>query len=205
MTIAPVVISNTITYQMNRLNEVIDAINNGKLNFVTIATEASLPSPASAVSQVYIITNHTVIRQPVLAVIAGSAWYFTILRQNTINGTTVWKLESAEIGTGVVANKVVYVDSSGVFQLADPTDSTKKGIAIYTANGALVFNGLYNNSSLSLTVGADYYYDSTGSLTTTIGNGLIGKAINSTTLLIASIGSGGGSSAESTLLSYWMS
>lgn len=205
MTIAPVATSNTIEFQRNRINELIDAVNSGSINFISIATEASLPSPASAESNIYVIANHTRIKGPVLAVLSNSSWAFSVLKFETINGNTFYRLEAGNVGSGVVINKVVYVDSSSVWQLADSANTNKHGIAIFGPNNTLILNGIYYNATLSLTPGANYYYDSTGSLTTTITPGLIGKAIDANTLLIASIGGGGsGSSAESILLTYWM-
>lgn len=205
MVIANVGTTNTIEFQRNRINEVIDAINTGSINFATIETEASLPSPISSTINFYIIRNHTRIKGPVLAVLSNSAWSFSVLKYETINGNTFYRLSAGEIGAGVNVNKVVYVDGSGVWQLANSNDPTKQGVAIFGSNNTLILNGIYYNATLSLTPGANYYYDDTGSLTTTVTAGLIGKAINSTTLLIASIGGGGsGSSSDTILLTYWM-
>lgn len=205
MTIATVSPSSTIEFQRNRINDTINAINNGDINFTLIETEASLPSPASAATNLYIIKNHTRIKSPALAILSNSSWSFTPLKSEVINGNTIYKVNAGELGAGVAVNKVVYVDGSSIWQLADPTNPAKQGIAIFGSNNTLTLNGIYYNATLSLTPGADYYYDATGSLTTSVTTGLIGKAINTNTLLIASIGGGGGgSSSESILLTYWM-
>ena len=206
MTISPLILNNTFQEQMNTINELIDWINNGKLNFQSILNESLLPAPALADHNFYIIQNHTKIKGPALALLISGTWFFISLQLYVSHGKVQLNRTVSDFGVGVVVNKVVYKDETTTkWELANPNDVTKQGIAIVGPDNTLIFTGEYENDGLTLVPGVKYYYDITGSITSTITNGFIGIADTDHKLLIAGMGSGGsGSTSESMIHDFFM-
>lgn len=184
--IAKVQLSDTINYQRNRINEIVDEVNQSTgSSIIIVETEADLPSAAAALSNTYIIKNHTVEKGAVFACIVNGVYKYVPLKSDPMNANTFIYVSGLNLGQGVVANKCVYLDSGGIWQLADSTDPSKYAVGIVGTNsGFIILNGTYYNSSLNLTTGSTYYYDNSGNLTVTETNGVAGAAINNKTLSV---------------------
>ena len=180
--IAKVQIENTFDYQRNRINDAIDVINNMRDGVVEVNTEASLPSPSSAPTNIYLIKNHSQYKGSVLALLNGSSYIMVPLRNDPINSNNYAYYTSADFGSGIAINKLVYLDSTKHWQLADCTNSGKKAMGIVGPYNSVVLSGIVKSTGLTLTPGATYYYDNTGTLTTTQTNGYVGFALDTNIL-----------------------
>jgi hypothetical protein len=180
--IAKVQLTNTFDYQRNRINDAIDVINNMRDGILEVNSEANLPAPASAPSNIYLIKNHTKYKGAVLALLNGSSYTMVPLKNDPINSNAFIYSTAGSLGTGVAVNKFVYLDGNKVWQLADCTDNSKKALGIVGPYNAIILSGIVQSAGLSLTPGATYYYDNTGSLTTTPTLGYAGIALDTTVL-----------------------
>lgn len=180
--IAKVQLTDTVDYQRRRINEALDVINGLSDGILTVNTEANLPSPSSATSNIYLIKNHTKYKGSVLALLNASSYVMVPLRNDPMNSNSYAYYAIGDFGPNVGINKLVYLDSNKKWQLADSTDSSKKAMGIVGPYNSIVLSGLVQSAGLSLTPGATYYYDNTGSLTTTVTNGYVGYALDTNIL-----------------------
>ena len=199
-------LSNTINEQMNTINQLVDWINNGKLNFSSIANESLLPSPVSADQNFYIIQYHSKILGPALALLINNGWQYVSLKINVNHGKIQLNREAADFGTGVIINKVVYKDETTTkWELANPNDISKQGIAIVGASNTLIFSGEYEDIGLTLVPGKKYYYDIAGTITGSQTSGFIGIADSDHKLILGGFGgSGSGSVSETMIHDFFM-
>lgn len=182
--IAKVKLSDTVDYQRNRLNEVIDVANTSNSNITVLENETNLPDPSSATTNIYLIRLHTKYKGPVIATLINNIYKFAPLKNDVINGNSYIYVDSTQLGTGVSINKCVYLDTSGVWKLADSTDETKIAEGIVGPYNSIILGGIVTSASLNLIPGTLYYYDNVGTLSSTPSNGKVGVALNNTTLVI---------------------
>lgn len=182
--IAKVKLSDTVDYQRNRLNEVIDVANTSNSNITVLENETKLPDPSVATANIYLIRLHTKYKGPVIATLINNIYKFAPLKNDVINGNSYIYVDSTQLGTGITINKCVYLDTNGVWKLADSTDESKIAEGIVGPYNSIILGGIVTSSSLNLTPGLLYYYDNTGSLTSTQTSGKVGLALNTNTLII---------------------
>lgn len=183
--IQTVQLTNTIDYQRQRLNDGINLIN-GLSDFIPEAlTEAQLPTPASATTNIYLVRNHTIFKGAVLATIIDGQYRYQNIKIDPRSGNNFITVESSQLGTGVVANKVVYLDASGVWQLADCDNVVKYGQGFVGSNNTIIFGGQIYSGLLSLVTGTLYYYNTVGTVVSTATNGRLGVALDEHTLNIS--------------------
>lgn len=180
--IAKVQLSDTFDYQRRRINEALDVINNLKDGVLEVATEANLPSPASATSNIYLIKNHTKYKGAVLALLNENSYTMVPLKNDPINANHHIYSAQANFGIGATVNKFVYLDSNKIWQVADCTNDSKKAMGIVGSYNSVILSGIVYNAGLSLTPGTVYYYDNNGSLTSTPTNGYAGVALDTNIL-----------------------
>lgn len=180
--ITQVQLANSIDFQRQRLNEAIDDLNLGNTSISSVNTEASLPSVGSATANIYLIKNHTTYKGSVLALIVDSAYKFIPIKFDPRNGNSYIYVSIGQLGSGVNFGKCVYVDTSGIWQLADSTNSAKYPIGIVGPNNSIILGDTFYNDSLSLTTGTLYYCSETGTLTDTVTPVQMGTALDSHTL-----------------------
>ena len=176
--ISKVQLTDTIDYQRKRINDALDVINNLREGIIEVANEAALPSPNAATSNIYMIRYHTKYKGTVLALLNASSYVMIPLRNNPINSNIYAYYTPSDFGTGVELNKLVYLDSNKIWQLADCTDDNKKAIGMVGPYNTIILTGLVQSAGLNLTPGTTYYYDNTGSLTTTVTTGYVGYALD---------------------------
>ena len=180
--IAKVQLSDTVDYQRRRINDALDVINNLRDGILEVATEANLPPPSAAPSNIYLIKNHTKYKGAVLALLNGNSYTMTPLRNDPVNSNSYAYYTAGSFGIGAAINKMVYLDANKVWQLADCTDDSKKAMAIVGPYNSVILSGLVKSEGLNLTPGTTYYYDNTGSLTDTPTNGYVGYALDTNVL-----------------------
>lgn len=180
--ITQVQLTDSIDFQRQRINESIDALNTGNTSISVVNTESSLPSVGSATANIYLIKNHTTYKGSVLALIVDSAYKFIPIKFDPRNGNSYICVSIGQLGSGVNFGKCVYVDTSGIWQLADSTNATKYPIGIVGPNNSIILGDTFYNSALSLTTGSLYYCSSTGTLTSSVTPVQMGTALDSHTL-----------------------
>ena len=176
---------STILYQMNRLNDVIKAVNAGSTSGISVVeTEANLPTPTAAQTNMYLVKEHSKYKGPAIAALINNVYKFSPLKNDVINGNTFIYIDSAYLSIEATLNKCVYLTSGGNWNVADSTDPTKYALGIVGPYNSIILGGVVTSSGLNLETGQVYYYDSTGSLTKTVTNGRVGIALNSNTLAV---------------------
>lgn len=185
MAISQVNTSDTILYQMNRLNDVIKAVNAGSTSGISVVeTESNLPTPTSAQTNMYLVKKHSKYKGPAIAALVDSVYKFSPLKNDVINGNTFIYVESADLSIEATLNKCVYLSNTGIWNLADSTNPAKYALGIIGPYNSIILNGIITSAGLNLETGQVYYYDSTGTLTKTVTNGRAGVALNKNTLAI---------------------
>lgn len=157
----------------------------GSSSINTVNSEIELPPIATATSNLYIVKNYTTFKGPAMAAIVDGNYRYSPLKIDPGNGNTFIYVESSSLGSGVGANNLVYLDSNGIWQLANYQLPDKFAQAFLSSNNILVFGGVINLSTGTLVPGQRYYCSSVGTLTTAANANRIGFALNSTTLQIA--------------------
>lgn len=180
--IAQVQLSDTFDYQRKRINDAIDVVNSMGGGITEVASEASLPDPASATSNVYLIRNHTKFKGAALAALINSVYKITPLKNDVMNSNQFIYVEASQLSSLASINKCVYLDSNGVWQLANSSDPNKYAQGIVGPYNSVVLGGILYSTGLNLSVGATYYYDNEGNLTITPTIGKVGAAIDEHTL-----------------------
>lgn len=182
--IAKVQLTDTIDFQRQRINDLIDQTNVGSSNIIELDSEANLPSVTSASTNMYLIKQHSSYKGAVLATIVNNTYKYAPLKTEIINGNTYVYVTASQLGSGVSLNKLVYIDSAGVWQVADSTNLNKRAIGIMGMNNAVILAGVVYSNGFNLNPGTTYYYNNTGSVTSTPTMGRIGLAIDSHTLVL---------------------
>lgn len=182
MAITKVELIHDIDFQRKRINESIDELNAGNSSIATVNTEASLPSISAATANIYLIKNHSTYKGSVLALIVDSAYRFIPITFDPRNSNSFIYITLEQMGTGVSFGKCVYLDASGIWQLADSTNPDKYPIAIVGPNNSIILGDTFYNSALNLTTGTLYYCANDGTLTSDVTPVQMGTAINNHTL-----------------------
>lgn len=182
--IAKVQLTDTIDFQRQRINDLIDQTGAGSVNIVEVESEANLPSAASAPTNIYIIKQHSSYKGAVLATVVNNTYKYSPLKTEIINGNTYVYVTAEQIGSNISLNKLVYLDSSGVWQVADSTNPNKHAVGIMGMNNAIILSGIVYSNAFDLTPGATYYYNEQGIITDTKTTGRIGLAIDNRTLAL---------------------
>lgn len=180
--IAQVQLSDTFDYQRKRINDAIDIVNNMGGGITEVASEASLPDPSSATSNVYLIRNHTKFKGAALAALINGVYKITPLKNDVMNSNQFIYVDSIQLSSLASINKCVYLDSNGVWQLANSSDPNKYAQGIVGPYNSIILGGILYSAGLNLSIGATYYYDNDGNLTTTPTIGKVGVAIDENTL-----------------------
>lgn len=180
--IAQVQLSDTFDYQRKRINDAIDIVNSMGGGITEVASETSLPDPASATSNVYLIRNHTKFKGAALAALINGIYKITPLKNDVMNSNQFIYIDAAQLSSSASINKCVYLDSTGVWQLANSSDPNKYAQGIVGPYNSIILGGILYSAGLNLIKGATYYYNSTGSLTTEETIGKVGVALDSHTL-----------------------
>lgn len=183
--IAKVKLSDTVDYQRNRLNEVIDVANTSNSNITVLENETNLPDPTISTTNIYLIRLHTKYKGPAIATLINNIYKFAPLKNDVINGNSYIYVDSTQLGSGASINKCVYLDVSGVWKLANSEELDKAAQGIVGPFNSIILNGVVTSSSLDLVTGTIYYYDNTGSLTTQNTQGIVGVALNKNTLYVS--------------------
>ena len=176
--ISKVQLTDTIDFQRRRINEAVDIINNMRDGIIEVANEAALPTPTAATSNIYLIRYHTKYKGTVLALLNANSYVMVPLRNNPINANHYGYYTANDFGTGVTINKLVYLDSNKIWQLADCSDENKKAMGIVGPFNSVILSGLVQSAGLNLTPGTVYYYDTTGNLTDVPTIGYVGYALD---------------------------
>lgn len=180
--IAKVQLTDTVDFQRRRINEAVDIINNMRDGILEVATEAALPSPAAATSNIYLIRKHSRYKNTVLALLNGTS-YLMIPSKNDVNSSNQYLyLDNASLASGVTINQFVYLDNNGVWQAADSSDENKKAMGMVGPYNSIILSGIVNSAGLNLVPGTVYYYDTTGNLTDVPTLGYAGVALDTTIL-----------------------
>lgn len=180
--IAKVQLSDTFDYQRRRINDALDVINNLRDGVIEVATEANLPSPTSAPSNIYLIKNHTKYKGTVLALLNNNTYTMVPLKNDPINANQYIYSAQENFGPGATVNKFVYLDSNKVWQLADCTNVSKKAMGIVGPYNSVVLSGIVQSAGLNLNPGTIYYYDNSGTLTSNPTDGYAGVALDTNIL-----------------------
>ena len=176
--ISKVQLTDTVDFQRRRINEAVDIINNMRDGILEVANEAALPTPAAATSNIYLIRYHTKYKGTVLALLNANSYVMVPLRNNPINANHYEYYTANDFGTGVTINKLVYLDSNKIWQLADCSDESKKAMGIVGPFNSVILSGLVQSAGLNLVPGTVYYYDTTGNLTDVPTIGYVGYALD---------------------------
>lgn len=176
--ISKVQLTDTIDFQRRRINEAVDIINNMRDGILEVANEAALPTPTAATSNIYLIRYHTKYKGTVLALLNANSYVMVPLRNNPINANHYRYYTANDFGTGVTINKLVYLDSNKIWQLADCSDESKKAMGIVGPFNSIILSGLVQSAGLNLVPGTVYYYDNTGNLTDVPTIGYVGYALD---------------------------
>lgn len=151
----------------------------GSIPFVQ--TEESLPEVATAPFSVYSVVYHTELKTAALAVRTTTGWQFCVAD----SGEGGKSFDPGLFDENVEFGSLVYFDAtSGLFKLADGTDSTKGFDGIKGSSNNIINSGIFRNPSWSLTPGMKYYASASGALTTTINNFYVGKAVDAHSILL---------------------
>ncbi len=180
--IAQVQLSDTFDYQRRRINDAINIVNSMGGGITEVASEATLPDPSSATSNMYLIRNHTKFKGAALAALINGVYKITPLKNDVMNSNQFIYVESAQLSPLATVNKCVYLDSAGVWQLASPENPNKYAQGIVGPYNSVILGGILYSAGLNLTVGSTYYYDATGTLTTEETIGKVGIALDANTL-----------------------
>jgi hypothetical protein len=182
-------LTDQVNVLRNRVNDLIINLNNGYNSIAVIASEASLPLVAERESDFYLIREHTVTKQPAVAYVVDTAWFFDTIEKYPYLTAQYKPVDASLIGSGVITNKVVFKSATtGKWELASGTVDDKNPMAIVGIDNNLVFSGMYYSSSLSLTPGSRYYCDNVGQLTTTANNYYVGTAVDTKNILLDGFG-----------------
>ena len=180
--IAQIQSSDTFDFQRKRINDAIDIVNSMGGGIAELETEANLPDPSAAASNIYLIRNHSKFKGAALAALINGVYKITPLKNDVINSNQFIYVDDAKLASSVTINKCVYLDSTGVWQLADPSNPNKYAQGIVGPYNSIILGGILYSSSLNLSVGATYYYDNNGNLTLAPTIGKVGVAIDANTL-----------------------
>lgn len=180
--IAQIQSSDTFDFQRKRINDAIDIVNSMGGGIAELESEANLPDPSTATSNIYLIRNHTKFKGAALAALINGVYKITPLKNDVMNSNQYVYINADQLSSLATINKCVYLDSTGKWQLADPSDPNKYAQGIVGPYNSIILGGVLYSPSLNLTKGATYYYDSNGSLTTQKTIGKVGVALDTDTL-----------------------
>ena len=180
--IAQIQSSDTFDYQRRRINDAIDIVNSMGGGIAELESEANLPDPSTATSNIYLIRNHSKFKGAALAALINGVYKISPLKNDVMNSNQFIYVDNAKLASSVTINKCVYLDSTGVWQLANSSDSNKYAQGIVGPYNSIILGGILYSPSLNLSVGATYYYDNNGNLTLTPTIGKAGVAIDTNVL-----------------------